>query len=278
MARDYVVLLGANVAIGGLTAGIRQWRSDGSFLDGFWRGGLGGVGTFSGKMMAASDFPAAGLAGRAVAGVGASVSRNAADGVPAFHRLVLPVGPVRLHWQPSAGALHASLDGGGFAALAGSYVSGLGASLDLERSLSSGAPVLLARNWEHGWGWQARQVAGTILLRGDSYFGVEHDRFMALALAHERVHVLQYDQVYILWSEPLERRALRALGAPPFLVRSLDLSLHSVVVLGLNAVISYHARPWEFEADVLSGTARYSPPAGDGTIPRIGLGAVYRAR
>lgn len=254
---EHVTALGVNVAIGGLTAGIRQWRKDGSFLDGLWRGGLGGVGSYAGKLLAGSDIPGGGLAGRGIAGAGASVSRNAADGRPLFDRLVLPVGPLRLHWQPSAGTVHASFDAAGFAAITGSYISSIGASLDLKRSLSSGAPVFMAREWESDWGWQARHVAGTILLRGDESHNPEHDRFLTFALAHERVHMLQYDQAYILWSEPVERSALRALGAPPFVVRSLDLSLQSIAVLSLNAVIPYDARPWEKEADLLSGTSRF---------------------
>lgn len=267
-AGEYITAFTVNVAIGGLTAGIRQWRKDGSFLDGLWRGGLGGAGTFAGKLLAASDAPAGGLTGRAIAGAGSSVSRNAADGRPLFHRIVLPVGPVRLHWQPAARRVHASFDAAGFAAFTGSYLTDIGASLDLKRSLASGTPVLMARNWETGWGWHGRHVAGTILLRGDQPHSLDHDRFLKLALAHERVHVLQYDQAYILWSEPVERQVLHRLGAPPLLVRSLDLSLHSAALLGLNLIIPYEDRPWEKEADLLSGTSRFQQKHADPTLFR----------
>jgi hypothetical protein len=261
---DHAAVLAVNVALAGLTAGIRQWRSGGSFVDGLWRGGLGGAGTYAGKLIVTADAPGAGLAGRAVAAAGASVSRNAADGVPMFHRLVIPVGFVRMHWEPATGNFHTSIDVTGAGAVIGSYFAGVGASLDMRRTLSSGAPVFMAREWESDWGWHARHVAGTIVLRGDSPDDLRHDRFIARALAHEQIHVLQYDQAWILWSEPVERRALRALGASPLLVRSVDLSLHAGVLLGLNALIPYDARPWEREADILSGTDRHTYPTGGG--------------
>ncbi|HSJ05791.1 MAG TPA: hypothetical protein VK936_03745 [Longimicrobiales bacterium] len=259
---DHAAVLAVNVALAGLTAGVRQWRSGGSFLDGLWRGGLGGAGTYAGKLIVTADAPGAGFAGRAVAAAGASVSRNASDGLPSFHRLVIPAGFVRMHWEPAAGNFHTSIDVTGAGAVVGSYLAGMGASLDMRRTLSSGAPVFMAREWESNWGWHARHVAGTIVLRGDSPDDIRHDRFIARALAHEQVHVIQYDQAWILWSEPVERRALKALGASPLLVRSVDLSLHAGVLLGLNALIPYAARPWEREADILSGTDRHTYPTG----------------
>jgi hypothetical protein len=259
---DHAAVLAVNVALAGLTAGVRQWRSGGSFVDGLWRGSLGGAGTYAGKLIVSVDAPGSGLAGRAVAAAGASVSRNAADGVPMFHRLVIPVGFVRMHWEPAARSLRTSIDVTGAGAVVGSYLAGVGASLDMRRTLSSGAPVFMAREWESDWGWHARHVAGTIVLRGDSPDDLRHDRFIARALAHEQVHVIQYDQAWILWSEPVERRVLEALGASPLLARSMDLSLHAGVILGLNALIPYDARPWEREADIISGTDRQTYPTG----------------
>jgi hypothetical protein len=261
-ASDHAAVLAVNVALAGLTAGVRQWRSGGSFVDGLWRGSLGGAGTYAGKLIVSVDAPGSGLAGRAVAAAGASVSRNAADGVPMLHRLVIPVGFVRMHWEPAARNFHTSIDVTGAGAVVGSYLAGVGASLDMRRTLSSGAPVFMAREWESDWGWHARHVAGTIVLRGDSPDDLRHDRFIARALAHEQVHVLQYDQAWILWSEPVERRVLKGLGASPLLVRSVDLSLHAGVILGLNALIPYDARPWEREADIISGTDRHTYPTG----------------
>jgi hypothetical protein len=207
--------LGANVLAGGLTAGIRRWRSDGSFRDGFWRGAVGGAGTYLGKRIVTEATPGAGILGRGVAAVGSSVSRNAAHGAPSFQDLILPIGPVRLHWSPGVGELGTSVDLFAVGSLIWVYSADLGASLDLRRTLESGALVWTASDWERSWGWHARQVGGGIVVRGDEPGTREHGRFVARALSHERIHVIQYDQAYILWSEPVERRILEGVGLSP---------------------------------------------------------------
>ena len=258
---DHLLLLTGNVLIGGLTGGLRQWRGDGSFRDGFVRGGLGGGLTFAGKWAAGRDIPAGGLAGRWLAATGASVTRNASEGAPTFHRLVLPMGPVRLHWGTGGEGIRASLDLFTTASLAGAYLSGIGASLDLGRSLGSGGPVVMAQDWEDDWGWHGRAFGGTVILRGDHMedgwshsVGVGPEEFLARALAHERVHLIQYDQAWILWGEPVEDRLLGALGVSEGVRDRLDFSIHSLVFFGLERVIPYEDQPWEWEAHRLSGT------------------------
>jgi hypothetical protein len=253
-ASGQIAVLAVNVIGGGLTGGIGQWRRDGSFVDGFRRGALGGAGTWLGKRVVVSDFPGAGLGGRTLAAVGASVTRSAAHGDPSFERLVLPLGPVRFHWNVAGGELHTSLDLFAVGGLVWAYGAGLGSSLDLGRTLSSGSPVLLARDWEREWGWHARNVGGTVILRGDRPGDPLHHEFLNRAFAHERVHTLQHDQAYILWSMPLEQRMFEGLGVPARVVRSLDLSIHGLVVTGLDQVLDHDVRPWEIEADILART------------------------
>jgi hypothetical protein len=253
-------VIAVNMLLGGVTAGLRQWQADGSFLDGFWRGAAGGLGTYAGKVIVTQDFPGAGFAGRSVAAVGASITRNASEGQPTFHRLIIPVGPVRLHWQPGAGTIHPSLDVIGVATLVTNAMNSRDAVLDIDGSLSSGAPVLRARNWTPDWGWHARHEAGAILMGGANADYDGYDTFMRRVLHHERIHVLQYDQAYILWGDPAERAVLEALGAPGLLVRHLDFSMHVPLFLGLKQVLRYDDRPWEREAEHLSGTWRDRPP------------------
>jgi hypothetical protein len=248
--------LGANVAVGGLTAGIRQWRGEGSFWDGLWRGGAGGAATYLGKRIVAVDSPVPAVVGRKIAAVGASVTRNASENEPSFERVMIPLGPARFHLEPRAGTVHTSLDLFAAAAIVGTYMAGLGASLDLRRSLESGAPVFLAHDWKRDWGWQGRHVGGAILLRGDDPGTREHGELMTRALGHERVHLLQYDQAYILWGEALERRVLEGVGAPPGLVRRLDASLSGIAFSALGAVLPHRLVPWETEADILAKTLR----------------------
>src|SRR5690606_5020089 len=70
-------VLGFNAVLGGLTAGIRQWRSGRSFSDGCSRGFRGGGVVYAWKRSAAERCPSAGLIGRGVAGAGGSIVRNA---------------------------------------------------------------------------------------------------------------------------------------------------------------------------------------------------------
>ncbi|HUF27871.1 MAG TPA: hypothetical protein VMM18_12925 [Gemmatimonadaceae bacterium] len=255
-SRRHLLALGVNMALGGLSAGIRRTHHEESFRDAFWRGALGGAGTYAGKAVAASRFTGAGVIGRSVAAAGASVSRNASEGLPIFDRLSIPLGPVRVHWRPGKGDVHASVDVVTVGVIVGAYVSGIGASLDVGRTLDSGAPVFLARRWQGDWGWQARQIGGVVFLRGDEPADIAHDAFMARALGHERVHVLQHDQVHIVWNEAAERSVLTWLGAPPRLIRSVDFSLYMPIMLGLNALLPYETRPWERESHLLAGTHR----------------------
>lgn len=251
-----LLALGANVALGGLTAGIRQWRSeDGSFWDGLWRGAVGGVGMYAGKRIVASETFGAGLLGRGVAAAGASMTRNASEGKPLFDTLILPVGFVRLHWRPAQRELRSSFDVPNMVAIAGIYASGLGPSLDLRRSIDTGAPVFMARDWDRSTGWHGRHAFGAVLLRGDSPLNrtAEHQELVTRSMHHERVHVLQYDQAFILWNEPIEKAVHDRLGSPAWL-RSMDLSLYAVGVSGLKSMLPRTWQVWEHEADFFGRT------------------------
>lgn len=253
-ATGELLALSVNAAIGGLTAGVRQWQADRSFLDGFWRGALGGVGTYAGKRIVVSDFDGAGLLGRTVAAAGASVTRNASDGRPMFDRLTLPVGFIRFDWRPARGDLHTSFDIPVMAAVAGIYMSDLGASLDIGRTLGTGAPVFMARNWTRERGWSARQIFGSVLLRGDAAVDQDHDRLLEHALYHERIHVLQYDQSSILWNEPFETALLTSLGSPGWLISRFDFSLVAVGVSAGKFLIPSDFHVWEDEAHFMGRT------------------------
>lgn len=249
-----LVALGANALIGGLTAGVRQWRAEGSFIDAFWRGAVGGTGTYAGKRIVVSDFAGAGILGRGVAAAGASVTRNAAEGKPMFDRLTLPVSFVRFDWRLADGDVRASLDVPGLAAVAGIYMSDVGASLDVTRSLGTGAPVFMARNWTSERGWIGRQILGAVLLRGDAVAGLDHERLLRDALYHERIHVVQYDQISILWNEPLETRVLQKLNSPEWLISRTDLSLIAIGLSGAKFLLPGSLHIWEEEAHFMART------------------------
>jgi hypothetical protein len=245
MSREasYAIDVGANVLIGGLTGGVAQRWNGGSFWQGFSRGAAGGGLVFAGKQITAARFTGAGAAGRQVAAVGSSVVNNAAAGRPALSRLVVPLGPVRVYAEPAAGRAHAKLDVAGVAAIAWGATRP-GARLDLSSTVSSGAPVFRV---SPEWGHRAAHLAGVVLVD-------DSERQFPNALAHERVHVAQYDFASVTLGAPAE--SWIASEVPPLrgLYRYIDFGTAVVLWSGLNMMVSDQDKPWENEAHLLAGT------------------------
>ena len=239
---------GANGLIGGMTAGLVQKARGGSFQDGFTRGLLGGAVTYGGKRLAAQRFFGAGLAGREVAAVGSSMVRDAAAARPLLQRVMLPVGPLHLYVDRSRGVrMYAKVDAYTlgwmtYAALKPEL------SWDAEASLSSGVPVFrvhdrLIVSGSDGAEAAGLTVAGTILLSDIRSLDTQ------ATFAHERVHVLQNDQIFLLWTEPVERWVLGKLPGGRTLSRYVDLNASPAVTELLGDVFpDYHRKPWEMEA------------------------------
>ena len=242
--------LSANALLGGVTAGVLQRIRGGSFPRAFVRGALGGSAVYAGKRIAAERFAGAGLLGREAAAVGLSIVRNAADAVPVLDRLVLPAGPVRLYVRPGARAVHAKLDALAF----GWMLYGIAEpelSFDWSESLSAGAPVFFTDGTVIRTGADSAHAAGitesgVILVAGVPAFGPS---FRARSLAHERVHVLQGDQVFAQWTDPLEDALLPGLPYGRTFDRYVDVGLSTGVLQLLGVLFpDYENRPWELEA------------------------------
>lgn len=246
--------LSANGLIGGLTAGLAQRLKGRSFPDGFVRGLLGGAITWAGKRIAAERFDGAGLIGRELAAAGASAVRNAGDGRGLFDRFMLPAGPVWLELDRSGpDRLRARLD----VAAAAWLVYGIAEpelELDVRASASSGAFVFRTAGTllDLGSGEHAAGLtnAGIVYLADVPAYG---RAFANRAIAHERIHVLQEDQIAILWTDPAVRAAADRIGVPAaphrFLVYNLSAEL--LGVLG-RLVPSHRDRPWELESTFLA--------------------------
>lgn len=236
---------GMNALVGGVTAAVTRVVR-GEPIDGaFWTGALGGGVVYAGKRVAVEPFAGAGLMGRELASVGASITRNAGAGRGWLEEVVLPVGPVRLY--VSGDGVSPRLDVATLVASA-TFVVVHGARLDLPQSLSSGAVVLRGQTPMPGL-----TSAGAMTVWSDADIP-PHER--ARLLAHERVHVLQYDQTFLSVDEPLERwlatRSARRSGVLEHLdLGGLTVGLKGTIGLGLP----YHARPWEREAYFLGRTA-----------------------
>lgn len=243
---QYAITVGANAFLAGFTAGAGEYIRGGSFWRGLARGAAGGGLVFVGKQVSAARFTGAGVLGRQVTAVGGSVVNNAAAGRPLFARLVVPLGPVRLYAEPgSSNPVRLKLDAAGLIAI-GYAATRPDARLDVESSLSSGIPVFKVGD---EWGHRAAHVAGVILMTDHAI-----PRQGRLALAHERVHVGQYDFAFLAWSEPVERWAMDRRGIVGQLHRYVDFSANAAVFGALNFIVPAQVSPWEQEAYLLSGT------------------------
>lgn len=243
-----VTFLGANTLIGALTGGLVQALGGGSFSDGFTRGALGGAIVYAGKRLSVERFAGAGWIGREVAAVGTSIVRNASTGVPNLHRLVLPLGPLRVHFQANGDqVVNVKLDLLELVML-GRAVAEPALTFDVGRTFSAGAPVFLAEHRTivyNGDRVGGVTQGGTILLSGR---GVDDPE---LVFAHERVHVIQLDFFRQAWLLPLDEWIFRNTPLAA-LQRYIDLNV-STVLLGTawNGLIDVDNRPHEIEASFL---------------------------
>src|SRR5262245_46054578 len=81
--------LAVNSAIGGLSAAVRAWVHHRPVREAFVTGLSGGAITYTGMRLVGASTPLR-LPGLLLTGLGASVSRNAADGVQALSHITLP--------------------------------------------------------------------------------------------------------------------------------------------------------------------------------------------
>lgn len=255
--RGEALTLVSNALLGGVTAGARRLAAGGSFGDGFAAGAAGGALTYAGKRIAVEDFSGAGLLGRQVAAVGSSVSANAAEGRPALETVALPAGPVRVYLggRGDGPRVRARLDLAAVAAAA--YTLTLpDTRFDAGESLSSGALVFRRTGRPEELGYNGAQTAGVIQVRypdGDALTPELREQ-VRRSVRHERVHAIQYDQAFALWSAPAEAWLMEKTAVGRTLSRWVDLGLNAPALAGLGAPIPYEARPWESEAFFLSRT------------------------
>jgi hypothetical protein len=249
----------ANVLLGGLTSGLWRSANGGSFREGFVRGAAGGGLVYAGKRVAVERFPAAGVLGRELAAVGSSIVRNAADGRPALERVVLPFGPVRFYVATGGEEVraHARVDVAGVVAAA-RFALGDDTRIDWGESLSAAAPVFRRRGTRTELGWDGGHAAGAVVVRDHPYGQPEgmSEAYRAKTTAHERVHVIQYDQQFLFWTAPAEDALLDGSALGRALHRHVDLGLNAPVVGVLNLVVPYDWRPWEREAYLLVPNGR----------------------
>lgn len=227
-----------NALLGGLTAGIPAAVRGESFTRAFVAGAAGGAVIYGGKRVAVERFAGAGLLGREIAAVGGSVVRNVARGDPAASAITLPLGPVRLELGRGRDP-RIRLDLATLIAT-GVFMVHEGGRFEPGHSLSAGALVFRSESRLDGM-----HAAGVILVPDENV----HEYDQPLLLAHERVHVVQYDQAHLSWGAPAESWLLRGTGVGRWVNRRVDLGLTAAAKRLLNFAVAYDARPWEHEAD-----------------------------
>lgn len=196
---------------------------------------------YAGKRIATSPRPGSGLAGRQVASIGSSIIGNAVAGRGMLDRIALAAGPVRLYMGRGVPGLDWRVD----LPAVGSATWGLlhGGELDLPACLSAGAIVL-------------KDHAGFALPGTIFYHHAATPDSRAYILAHEQVHILQYDQSFLSWGDPFEGWLA---GRVPWARVALGHFEFNVPVLATAAALGFfvwehNVQPWEAEAMYLSRT------------------------
>ncbi len=240
-------VFGVNVLTSAIGAGVLARMSGHSFWRAAAVGAGGGALGFAGKRLAVQRFDGAGLLGRQVASVGASVAQNAVAGRGPLDRVAVPLWLGRIYIERGGErSVHARLDLVA-AVLTTAAILDDGAHFDFGRTLSTGAPVFLQESATPLW--RGAQLAGVVWI--EDRFGPDE---LVGTLAHEMVHVLQHDGAFTSWTELPEQHVMARLPGFRRVAPWMDVGVHSGVRAALNRMIGYESRPWEWEAQLLSGT------------------------
>ncbi len=241
--------LAVNAGLGALTAAVRAHLAGRPFWRAFTQGAAGGAVAYGGKRIIGTRVPAVGFLGRQVAAVGGSMVRNAGDGRAPFAGAVLPIGPIRLYLgePPDAAGrsrgVRVKLDFAGALALA--YIATRpGAHFDAGASVLAGTPVFT--NVPEQFPHLGEQVAGVIGLLG-------RPPYPRINIAHELVHVVQYDFTFLAWGEPAERVLAPHVSAGNLVHPYVDVGLNVLLIwLGDGIITNDEQRPWEHEAVLMT--------------------------
>ncbi len=236
-----------NGALGAATAAVRQaicgcftWR-------GVAQGAAGGAMMSVGKQIAGSEFAGSGLVGRQINALGVSGIVSAGLEHPL---ILLPLGPLTLEVRPGTGEpTRARVDVTDLAVLTLALLDSE-TSVHWPSTIAAGAPVLLhSREWlAHGHEAHGFALLGTVFIQSRFPPAVRRE-----LVAHEAIHVLQWDAFRQLAAHPTERMLVRSIPRARAAGTFLDPGLiapASMLVLGV--LIPYHAQPWEREAYLLA--------------------------
>jgi hypothetical protein len=251
-------VLGVNMGLGALTAGVSQHLRGQSFWKGLAGGAAGGGVSYLGKRMVTAEFTASGIAGRELAAVGSSMIANASAGAGVFDRLVFPIGPVRVDVQLRRGFdIRPRVD---VPNLVFTLYTAAQPEMDVDwsESLATGAPVFIDRSPPTHWA--GRHGLGVIILKESMEAVDPWHPAMPQVLRHERVHLLQHDFTSMVWGRPAEGWILGRIPGGSAVHRYVDLRLDMLAWGIMNAALPHSDRPSEREAYFLNARAAQSMP------------------
>ena len=236
-------LLAVNVALGGLTAGVWRMVTRKPLMGGLVRGAAAGAVVYAGKKIIAEETTLAWWGGRQIAAVASSEVANAAENLPILQRVVLPVGPVRLHVDRLAPRkVMPRLDVLQSIAIV-AFAMHPSTRFDVKESLATGAIVFINESNK----FDGYHVGGVISL--SEYLTT--DFFLPCKrsiLSHELVHAAQYDFTFTAWSDATQAAISRRSRPVAFITRFMDVNLTLPMPYVANRLVEYNDRPWEIEA------------------------------
>lgn len=189
---------GANIVAGAVTAAVAAVIRGNDVSDAFLKGAAGGGLVFLGKRLAVERFDGAGLLGRELAGVGASVVTNGGAGRDLLDEVWLPLGPAWVQVRPRSG-LRARLNLREIGTLVWAATRPE-LRFDPARSISNGVAVFVADHHritsasDHLAGFAEAGIVALGRTRLD----------MEVIQRHENIHVIQHDYLLHTMTRPLE--------------------------------------------------------------------------
>ena len=240
--------LAANAAIGAAVSGVRAAVRRRPVAPALARGLAGGVALGAGKQLAARRFGGAGAVGRLVTAAGvAAVYTAPGDSLAAF----LPVGPVTVELRPGARDRVRPRVNGWTTAVLLVALFDANSRLDAGASLDAGAVVFRRRSGAMPWGGGELGFAfpGVVFVSDRA-----EDAARRLVVAHEAVHVQQWDAYHAAVTRDAERALVGRVPGGARVLRWLEPDvLAPLSVWAVAEWVPYARQPWEREAFWLSG-------------------------
>jgi hypothetical protein len=232
-----------SAAIGSLVGGVRARIMKRPVVRGFALGSLGGFLSGSGRQFVSATSRASWWSARAVNAAGNAVAELAVSDTFVVR---LSTGPIDFAVAPRARRrVRARLNAvSTFSAI--SSLARARSRIVWRESFMTGTLTVMGPSADQ----RATAQPGLIQLPVDGYLrSADGARRQRLDVAHELVHVMQFDAIQQLIGTAVEHRVSRAARLPRGLDRWLTVGVTGPAILGVTAwVLPYHRNPFEIEA------------------------------